>query len=82
MALMSPVFRSSRAPYSAMNSPNVPITMKLLRIGVNIGAAKWPRALRIALISADSPLKKIIGSISRARMLIRSLVSPGVSPSM
>ena len=35
--------------------PPVAITTMLFRIGVNVGAAKWPRVLRIAASSAAMP---------------------------
>ena len=38
-----------------MNAPAMAITTALFRIGVHIGAAKWPRVLRIAASSAAIP---------------------------
>ena len=48
-------------PKTAMNTPQVPITTRLLRIGAHIGAAKWPCTFSTAPISPDRPVKKMIG---------------------
>ena len=40
---------------SRMNTPAVAITTRLFRIGVHIGAAKWPRVLSSAPNSAAMP---------------------------
>ena len=40
---------------STMNTTAVMITTTLLRIGVHIGAAKWPRVFRTADTSAATP---------------------------
>ena len=57
-----------------MKTPQVAITTRLFRIGAHIGAAKCPRTLSTAPISADRPVKKMIGRIRYANVVTRSLV--------
>ena len=46
-----------------MNTPQVAMTTRLFRIGAHIGAAKCPRTFSTAPISAETPVKKMIGRI-------------------
>jgi hypothetical protein len=39
----------------------IAMTTRLLRIGVNVGMAKWPRVFNTAANSAAMPYKKIMG---------------------
>ena len=65
---------SSPRPHRTMNSPPTAITTTLFRIGVHIGAAKCPRVLSTAAISAAMPKKKIVGRIRYPRVVSRPRV--------
>jgi hypothetical protein len=60
---MSSGRRPSVRPNATMNTPQVAITTRLFRIGAHIGAAKCPRTFSTAPISAEMPVKKMIGRI-------------------
>ncbi len=63
--------RPFAVPNTAMKTPQVAITTTLFRIGAHIGAAKCPRTFSTAPMSADRPVKKMIGRIRYANSVTR-----------